>query len=274
MSHVIIKCGSSARGDVNINSDVDFVCIWSENPPDYDAISNEYGEVMFYSQKTIARMRGKGSLFLTHLDVDGVFVTGCQDLLSEFKGFRPPAAQVAKQFDETKRFIESLCWYPDSEIGQLWLCDVLYVALRTCVYCKNALKGCYVFGYLDALAKHGLFEGDIRTMLDIRHGKYTYRKKRAISLGVSESVPFKGEALEEVCRKISGRATRFFAGGSTEWEKIKKNDYWSERLIERAILNGEHCDDGFMKKMLRHNYHKGSLKSDISKILEVKKSEI
>ncbi|WP_231421178.1 nucleotidyltransferase domain-containing protein [Pseudomonas sp. Leaf59] len=271
MSFVIIQCGSSARGDANINSDIDLVCIWSETPPNYDAISSEYDDVVFYSQETIRRMKEKGSLFLTHLDVDGVFLAGNKNLLNEFKDFRPLKSQITKQHNETRRLIARLQWYPDSIIGQLWLCDVIYVALRTCVYCKNALSGHYAFGYLDALAKFGLSEENIRTMLIIRQGKYLYRKNRTTASCTSELSCFDGKLVELACRAITECTVRFVAGGSTKWEKIKRNDYWSERLIERAILNGEYHDDEFMKKMTRHNYHKVSLKTDASKILESQK---
>lgn len=268
MPFVIIQCGSAARGDVNVNSDIDLVCIWSGFAPDFKKISEEYGEVMFYSQETIKRMKNKGSLFVTHLDVDGIFMAGDSALMSEVKGFRPSRRQVEMQYNYAKNFVLSLNWYPSKIIGKLWLCDVLYVSLRTCLYCKNALGGSYIFGYLDALAKCGLSEDCTRVMLGLREGKYRYRKNEVLTPKKNSPYEFDVRDIESACQSILEVSVRFVVGGRTEWEKIQNIDYWAERLIERAIINGEHCDEEFMRKMRNHNYHKSSLKKDIAKIIE------
>lgn len=264
MPYVIVECGSSARGDTNENSDLDLVCIWSGRNPDYKSISSEYGDIMFYSQETIRRMRDKGSLFLTHLDVDSKYIHGDTNLLLEFRGFRPPKHQIETLFNETRQFIESVDWFPNSDIGRLWLCDLLYVSLRGCVYCKNAINGIFAFGFLDALKACKLPKSVVSTLLDLREGKYAYRKK-----SISSFQSFNLGNIEQACRFILEQETKFRIGGITDWSKIVRNDYWGERLIERAILNGEHRDDEFMNKIMRHNYNKFTLKSDVAKIIEM-----
>ncbi|MFI8747417.1 nucleotidyltransferase domain-containing protein [Pseudomonas sp. NPDC077186] len=264
MSYVVIKCGSSARGDTNENSDLDLVCIWSGSSPDYKSISNKYGDIMFYSQETIRRMREKGSLFLTHLDVDSKYVCGDANLLLEFRGFRPLNHQTENLFNETRRFIASVDWFPNSDIGRLWLCDLLYVSLRGCVYCKNAINGIFVFGFLDALKACELPESVVSTLLNLREGKYAYRKK-----SFSSFQSFNLRSIEQACKFILEQETKFRIGGITNWSKMVRNDYWGERLIERAILNGEHRDDEFMRKITHHNYNKFTLKSDVTKIVEM-----
>lgn len=264
VSYVVIECGSAARGDANENSDLDLVCIWSGRTPDYKSISSRYGDIMFYSQETIRRMRDKGSLFLTHLDVDSKYISGDASLLLEFRGFRPPNHQPKRLFDETRRFIASVDWFPNNATGRLWLCDLLYVSLRGCVYCKNAMNGKYVFGFVDALKACEIPENEINTLLSLREGKYAYRKKR-----FARNFSFNLEHIELACQVILNQEIKFQAGGKTDWTKIYRNDYWGERLIERAILNKEHHDDKFIQKMMHHNYNKFTLKSDVSKIVEM-----
>lgn len=264
MSFVVIECGSVARGDTNENSDVDRVCIWSGPHLDYKSISDKYGDVMFYSKETIRRMREKGALFLTHLDVDSKYIAGDASLLLEFKGFRPPKHKIKKLFEETKQFIASIGWFPDNRIGRLWLCDLLYVSLRSCLYCKNALDGKFVFGFLEAMAACKIPEEEVRALLDLRDGKYAYRKKR-----FPKSFSFDLERIKSACMFVLEEEIEFKVGGQTDWANIGRNDYWGERLVERAIINNEHHDDEFMSKMMHHNYNKFKLKYDVSKIVDM-----
>lgn len=267
MSFAIIQCGSTARGDANANSDVDIICIWSGKSPDFSRLTHEYGELTFYSVETIQRMRAKGSLFLTHLDVDGVFIDGDQSLLEEFRGFRPSARQVNSLYKDTARVVTCLEWFPDNTPGELWLCDVLYVALRTCLYCKNAAAGIYTFGYLDALKACSLTSNQIAVMLLLREGKYRYRNSTD-SLAATKFY-FDSSEAKQACYAVLSKDVNVVRGGETDWTKLSRRDYWSERLVERAILNKEHRDEEFMLKIKHHNYNKRSLKSDISKIVEM-----
>ncbi|MHA6235947.1 nucleotidyltransferase domain-containing protein [Pseudomonas fluorescens group sp. PF-69] len=271
MSLVIIQCGSSARGDANINSDIDLVCIWSGPKPDYKKISAMHGGVTFYSLETIRRMKQKGSLFITHLDIDGICLTGDALLLNEIKGFRPSQHQINLQYQSARKFILNLEWYPDSYIGQLWVCDALYVSLRTCIYCINALNDQYAFGYLDALSKFGLSDNDIYTMLCIREGKYLYRRSKPTILTSKKIPDLDILAINKACKKILKLPIKLVAGGLTNWKLIEGIDYWTERLIERAILNNEHSDEEFMKKMKNHNYNKSSIKKNIINIINMHK---
>ena len=265
MSFTIIQCGSTARGDANANSDVDIICIWSGKSPDFARLIQKHGELTFYSVETIRRMRSKGSLFLTHLDVDGVFIDGDQSLLEEFRGFRPSAEQVHDLYKNTTRVVTGLEWFPDSALGELWLCDVLYVALRTCLYCKNAAAGIYTFGYLDALKACGLTSDQVEIMLLLREGKYRYRNSTN-SLHPAK-FDFDSSKVRQACFAVLSDNVDVVRGGETDWAKLSRRDYWSERLLERAILNKEHRDDEFMQKIKHHNYNKRSLKSDISRII-------
>ncbi|MBU9841911.1 hypothetical protein J1780_18350 [Rahnella aceris] len=265
MSYLILECGSAARGDTNTNSDRDLVCIWSGNPPNYSAFKEAYGEVMFYSLHSIKKMSAKGSLFLTHLDIDSKYIDGDKKLFNLFTGYRPLKEHVRGSLLNTVNFIKEICWYPDILIGKLWLCDVLYVSLRNCIYCKNALNNHYLFGYENAIEKLQLTQNNFSRMLLLREGKYSYRcgdVKEKANLSIND--------IEEVCREILGESVKFITGGVTNWESLQRKDYWDERLIERAILNGEYNDVAFLDEIKLHNYNKHLIKSHVAKIIELK----
>lgn len=266
MTHVIIECGSAARGDTNRSSDLDLVCIWSGKPPYHLTAEENHEDIMFYSVEAIKRMRDKGSLFLTHLDVDSIYIEGDKDLLNMFKGYRPPKRLLKKLFHDTRNFILEIEWHPRGLLGLLWLCDVLYVSLRNCIYCQNAFNERYVFGYTDALKELGLSSSEISIMLDLREGKYIYRR------GGFEEINFDIRNIEYACEAILSCSASFVPGGATDWSRNWRMDYWDERLIERAILNQEHNNDEFLKKIRRHNYNKFSLKSDMKRIVEMHSS--
>ena len=263
MSYLIIECGSSARGDTNPSSDIDRVCIW-EATPNFSSIEKEFGPVMFYSLETIKKMRAKGSLFLTHLDIDSIYISGNKDLMRFYKGYRPSKIQVRKLLDDTINFIASIKWYPNTPLGKLWLCDVLYVSIRSCIYCKNALNERYAFGYDSALKELDLNKDTYATMLKIREGKYAYRKK-VIQNNIWTDIKY----IENACRDILKHPIEFKNGGVTNWQGTWRKDYWGERLIERAIINNEHADDLFMQRITQHNYNKFKLKCSISEIINM-----
>lgn len=267
MTHLIIQCGSTARGDSNYNSDVDLVCLWSGSPPNFSKLKKQYGELTFYSLATINRMRTKGSLFLTHLDIDGIFIDGDEELARSYKGFRPSNKQVSKSYKSTEKAINKVQWFPDSALGELWLYDILYVALRNYVYCRNASSGIYTFGYVDALTAYGLTLDQIATMLFLREGKYRYRASTIEASKGNDRVDI--ELASDACLAILSKVIHVTRGGKTNWTDLSKRDYWSERLIERAIINNEHNDDKFMLKIKQHSYNKISLKADISRIIAV-----
>jgi hypothetical protein len=258
-----MECGSSARGDTNSNSDRDIVCIWRDEFPDLKSINSAYGQVMFYSESALLRMKQKGSLFLVHLDIDGVWLEGDISLLDVIRGFRPTPDLVEQTQKGAINFVREIAWYPPGREGFLWLLDSLYVALRNCIYTANAIRGHYVFGLIEALKTFGLSQADVAVMLLVREGKYSYRR----SCASLERLPSLKD-VERLCRTIIHQEVNFVCGGSTDWHRAWRFDYWDERLVERAILNNEHQSSEFMDKMRHHNYFKTSLKKDMACIVD------
>lgn len=263
MAYLVMECGSSARGDTNSNSDRDIVCVWRDEFPHLESINATYGQVMFYSANAIHRMKQKGSLFLVHLDIDGVRLEGDSSLLDEIRGFRPSPDLIKQTQQAAISFVKEIAWFPLGHEGYLWLLDSLYVALRNCIYCANAIRGRYAFGLVEAMKEFGLSRADISSMLLVREGKYSYRK----SCDPAHVIPLL-EEVERVCHAIIHHKVTFLRGGLTNWRKVWKFDYWDERLIERAILNNEHQSSEFMKKMRHHNYFKNALKRDMACIVD------
>ncbi|MBF6031367.1 nucleotidyltransferase domain-containing protein [Pseudomonas sp. P115] len=263
MSFVLIECGSSARGDFNPESDRDIVCIWNDPKPDFVMLRKEFGEIVFYSEQNIKKMKDKGSLFIAHLGVDGKYILGERTLMTMLRGFKPNNNSIQKNILETETFIRNIEWFPDSNKGLLWLSDVLYVSLRNYIFCKNALKTKYIFGYESALKAFGLAQDEIKLMLQLRNGKYAYRK------GAKDSITnLTKETAEIACAKILKTQILFREGGITNWESMNKKSYWTERLVERAILNKEHFDCEFIENLKSHQYNKYAIKKKTIKIIE------
>lgn len=265
MNYVILECGSVARGDTNKNSDRDVVCIWHGKKPPFYCINKKYGETSFYSLSCIEKMRGKGSLFLTHLDVDSKYLTGDVRLINAFRGYRPSKNLVERTLSDTINFINEIIWFPDSLHGYYWLCDVLYISLRNCIFCTNALDERYLFGFEESMRALSLNSNEISTMLHIREAKYAYRLGK-----VDDAINPIIRNIEKVSSEILGLRANFRSGGSTHWKKDWRMDYWGERLIERAIINKE-CDDlRFLSRLKDHRYHRNALKICMEDILKSK----
>ncbi|RUS02565.1 hypothetical protein [Pectobacterium polaris] len=265
MSYVILECGSVARGDANHNSDRDIVCIWHGEKPPYESINKNYGETSFYSLNCIKSMKDKGSLFLTHLDVDSKCLDGNSKIANVFSGYRPSKNLIEMTLKDTINFINEIAWFPNSLHGYYWLCDVLYVSLRNCIFCINALNKRFLFGFEDAMQDLPLNSSEIITMLHLREAKYAYRLGK-----VNDAISFNIKKIEEVSSKIVGSNVKFNSGGSTHWNKNWRMDYWGERLIERSIINNEYDDSHFLLKLEDHRYHRNTLKKIMKKIIKSK----
>lgn len=255
MTYVILECGSKARGDTNIHSDSDYVCIHDDNFKLAKQVKKQFNNISFLSLETIIRLKRKGSLFLTHIDVDGNVLEGQAELLSSIKGFRPQNSNLRDSIARSRKFLSEIKWFPDSQIGQLWLMDVLFVALRNIIYCSNGQNAVYNFGFTDAIKAYGLSDEEIDVMLIIREGKYHFRQhKKVTNLDLIQA-----KSIIKVASKISLAELDITSGGLTNWASQWQFDYWDERLVERAILNNEISNDGFREKLQDHNYFRREL---------------
>jgi hypothetical protein len=255
LAYVILQCGSKARGDTNIHSDSDYVCIHDKDFNIAKQIKKQFYNISFLSLETIKRLKRKGSLFLTHIDVDGDILMGEEELLLSLKGFRPSNSSLDKSILESQRFLSEMKWFPRNNIGQLWLMDVLFVALRNIIYCKNGMKSIYKFGFIDAMKSFGLSDDEINLMCFIRQGKYYFRQHQTETTINTSQI----EAALEIASKVSTVTVQPELGGITSWSGNWRFDYWDERLLERAILNEEIPNDGFREKLQDHNYFRRTL---------------
>ncbi|WP_166267033.1 nucleotidyltransferase domain-containing protein [Marinobacter caseinilyticus] len=261
MNFLVLKCGSAARGDTNELSDVDFVCLYEDSDIPFQLLARSYPGVSFYSRSSVERMKSQGSLFLTHIDVDGFPVEGEQRILDWIKGFRPPRANVLQAASQTRKFIGEIGWLPNSMEGRLWLCDTLFVALRNFLYCTNASNDIYLFGLESAISAFRLPDRYIKLLFEVRQGKYRYRLfPNAEAPEVSANIHFLAAELAE---RVTGQAIHISLGGETDWSAKWRLDYWGERLIERAIINNEMADDGYRAMLSQHNYNRRVLANEV-----------
>lgn len=264
MSYIILKCGSAARGDTNKHSDIDFVCLYDGTDCPVIELKGKYPGISFFSLDSVNLMKGKGALFLVHLDVEGKVVEGERSILSSIAGYRPTSDELARSVERTSKFIQHIAWYPASAAGRLWLCNALFTSLRNVIYCRNAMRSIYTFGLGEAIAAFGLNPQDEKLVYQVRIGKYAFRSEGTIPDVEAE---LDNDALSALATKISCKPTAFLAGGCTDWDRGWNFDYWDERFIERAIINGEIPDDGFQGLILDHNYNRRALPNAMRKIV-------
>ncbi|MCJ8315260.1 MAG: hypothetical protein MJK11_20095 [Pseudomonadales bacterium] len=268
MSYLILQCGSVARGDSNSQSDIDFICIHEGSGIPICGLKKKYEDITFYSVETLLRMKCKGALFITHLDLDGQILDGDVQLRSVVSGFRPAKFHLQESIKASSRFLENLYWYPDSDFGKLWLFDVLYVFLRNIIYCHNALNHDYKFGFVDAIRAFGLNQEQEAILLQVREGKYLFRH----DLGQQEPIhpPYvEMNNLERLVGLICGLPVILKNGGVTEWNGVWRQGYCGERMFERAIINREVPDNGFRELLKNHNYNRRSFTSEIKQRIAV-----
>jgi hypothetical protein len=268
MSYLILQCGSVARGDSNSQSDIDFICIHEGSGIPICELKKKYEEIAFYSVEALVRMKTKGALFITHLDVDAQILDGDTQLLSVVSGFRPAKFHLQKSIATSSRFLESLNWYPDSNFGKLWLFDVLYVSLRNIIYCHNALNHDYKFGFVDALRAFGLNQEQEAVLLQIREGKYLFRHE-LVQQGQIHPPYVEINNLEILVGLICGLPVIMKNGGVTTWNGVWRKDYWGERIFERAIINREVPNNGFRELLKNHNYNRRSFVSEMKQRIAV-----
>ncbi len=145
--------------------------------------------------------------------------------------------------------------------GRLWLCDILFVALRNFLYCANASNNIYRFGLESAIAAFGVPDRYLKMFLELRKGKYRYRMSPN-----AEPPAMKGNIhllAAELAEQVTEQPVPILVGGETDWSADWRSDYWGERLLERAIINGEIADDGYRAMLSEHNYHRRMLTKEV-----------
>jgi hypothetical protein len=144
------------------------------------------------------------------------------------------------------------------------LFDILYVFLRNIIYCHNALNHNYKFGFVDAVRALGLNQEQENVLFQVREGKYLFRNE----LGQQEPIHLPNvemNNLERLAGLICALPIVLKNGGVTEWNGVWGQDYWGERMFERAIINEEVPNNGFRELLKKHNYNRRSFTNEMKR---------
>lgn len=268
MDYLVLKFGSSARGDTNPLSDEDFACIHEENFNEFEIIKSKYPNITFYSRNDINSMREKGSLFLTHLDRDGLIIEGNNQISLIYREFTPNEQYLIKNIQESKDFLRKIKWIPNSQKGLLWFNDVLYVLLRNIIYCSNAINKEYEFNYLKAAKNYNRSLKFLRVIEKIRNGKYIYRS----DIIKNDKYQFANTLeIEEILENYFDIEINIIRGGTTNFNEIETN-YIGERMLERAIINNDiEYNKNFLNFLKKHKYNKLNIRKELIRITSLYK---
>ncbi len=256
-NYVVIKFGSKARGDYDEKSDEDILCIY-EGVINFNHLKKKYSQIVFYKKNDIMRMKNAGSLFLTHLDIDGVVVEGEISIIKIFSNYKPEREKIIKGIRDTKKYLSQITWYPRGGYGLGWLCDVIYVLIRNLIYLENALKGVYIFSYKKAINENEFFKNKMDVLMSIRSNKYLYRN------GGGDLVMIEINKINDLIGLALNKSVNILNYGVSNFDE--SYGYLKERFFERAIINGEiNYDNEFFDLLKEHRYNRCSINRKIEK---------
>jgi len=272
MKYSLYLIGSKARGDDNKNSDIDYVCIYDKKKPE---LQIQDGSISYYSVSRMEWMIENSKLFVKHLIQDGdplVEIKRHRDLLLTFNIKKEILEEDKRNFINS---IRSLNWIPNSTYGFRWGCDYIYTLARNIIYIENSLNGYYHFGYIEAVRYFLKNKNQSETLpffIALREEKYRYRSgDRAVET-------FDATILETVLSTLAEDNIILSLGGATKINCERKITYDTLRLLERAIINQEVSDNGYIKQLQNHGDYFFSLRNSAQILCknlqrEVKKSE-
>ncbi|AMM82936.1 MULTISPECIES: nucleotidyltransferase domain-containing protein [Pasteurella] len=146
----IVLFGSVARGDDNINSDLDILLInidiyESENILRQYKLPNYPHNYIEYNYDTFYKFHIEGSLFLHHIFLEGKVIYGNMQLWNKLKReFRVKSSFI----DEIKKIQSDISLYRNLDFSNgfyLSVLDNIYPLLKNYCIFKLANKGIYIF---------------------------------------------------------------------------------------------------------------------------------
>lgn len=261
MNYSLYLIGSKARGDDNAHSDLDYVCIYDEAKP---SLTLPGASVSYYSSPRMTWMVNNSKLFVAHLILEGKPVVENENHRRLLNTFSIDRSLLKKDQFEFMQSIRSLEWIPPGTSGMRWACDYLYTIARNIIYIENALDNYFCFGYQDAtlnfLKKHKL-ESLLPIFIDLREEKYKYRNDDA------SASKFATWQLEKISTTLTGSHIHLRIGGISNLGQPDLLSYEHLRLVERAIINGEVQDNGYLNKLKNHGEYFFSLRKNAKTLL-------
>lgn len=173
---IIVKYGSSARGDTDSFSDRDFLIV--------GRVPNEFYskkfDIVSYTKKRLERLRNHESLFLIHLRNEGVIIKDDNNWMKYFLASIQdyiPSDKVLKAAHLNLSIVTSI--RPSRLALSCWF-DMVYVFLRDYLVKLNAQNNHYIFSPECLLKPIEIKQKDkVQNIFYLcREIKFLYRKKR------------------------------------------------------------------------------------------------
>jgi len=260
MAYSLYLIGSKARGDDNINSDVDYVCIYENEKP---KLNIDGGSISYYSLSRMRWMIENSKLFVMHLIREGEPLIEIKSHTNLLKNFSIKVSILKKDQSDFIRAIQSLKWIPHGTPGIRWGCDYTYTLARNIIYIENAIDGFYEFGYSNA-TRYFLEKKSLANLhsnfMNLREEKYQNRNG---NLAPSE---FSVVNLESILSSLAGELIVLKIGGESRISCKGKFSYSKLRLLERAIINREISDENYLRILQNHGEYFFSIRQSALKL--------
>ncbi len=174
--------GSQSRGDADAFSDRDILIVDDDHvalSKRREILESDGWSVASYTFRKLETLAQKRALFLQHLKFEAKITRDVggrlRDILDDFA----PKQDYSAELIENAQLASIARLRPDTTLGSLWACDVLYVAVRNFGILALASKGCHVYGYSDVLGhlvEFGMLrEAAVPSLLKLRFAKSLYR---------------------------------------------------------------------------------------------------
>lgn len=260
MNYSLYLIGSKARGDDNIHSDIDYVCLYEGSKP---RLELEGGSVSYYSIARMQWMIRNSKLFVKHLLQEGKPISEKKEHRRLLDSFVLNTDILEGDRKEFIHFIDSLVWIPPSTAGLRWGCDYIYTIARNIIYITNGFDGFFQFGYGDAVLhflKMHAREDLLPVFMKLREEKYKYRNNDL------SPTDFNLSSLNDILSVLADQPISLVTHGVSRFSHQDKVSYEVLRLLERAIINGELADEGYVQKLKNHGEYFFALRESAQKL--------
>ena len=237
--------GSTARGDVDSQSDRDYLIVDSNTElltARARELENEGWSVASYTFSKLEALSRKGALFVQHLKDESVIREDRENRLSDILNAFEPKTSYATELRENKFLANLIETRPQGVKGALWAADVLYVSLRNFGVLRLANEGVFKFSFRDIienLVDLGVLEKDATNqLLHLRFLKSLYRSGELVALERLD------QSLEKSLAVLPAHSFPGQSRQSTSLEVIRDasnmkrftNPYCRLRTIEKTLI--------------------------------------
>lgn len=245
----IVKFGSQLNANFDEYSDKDLL-ICTETNKELKELFKLYSaagwSVSGYTYSKLKYLSNKGSLFLSHLQLNSTITYDFNNRVSNIICSHQPKDNYFTELDDARKYFNIINFTPDLQLGYAWFADCFYVGLRNYLIFEYANKNIFEFSYLNIiellLIENRISKEEYSVLRQLRVVKFNYREN------ILDELPSKSfiESLFSIASKLNFIKEPSFQNPKNFQINTLKNVYSNEfngyqklRLIEGIYCSKE-----------------------------------